>query len=59
MVAAHPFDLDGAKIAGCTTIYVPRPKEYGIKAKHKEPAGKEKIDYEVQDFIALAELLGA
>mgnify|MGYP000031399060 CR=1 FL=1 len=59
MVAAHPFDLDGAKLAGCTTIYVPRPKEYGEGTDYKEPAGKEKIDYTAEDFTALAELLNA
>ncbi|MDO4279912.1 MAG: haloacid dehalogenase type II [Lachnoclostridium edouardi] len=58
MVAAHPFDLDGAKQAGCTTIFVPRPLEYGLKAEYNEPNGKEKVDYILNDFIELAQLFG-
>lgn len=58
MVAAHPFDLDGAKLAGCTTIFIPRPKEYGANADYNEPDGSEPVDYVLKDFKELADFLG-
>ncbi|MCH1948865.1 haloacid dehalogenase type II [Enterocloster sp. OA13] len=58
MVAAHPFDLDGAKLAGCMTIFVPRPMEYGPKVIYDEPDGKQEVDYVLNDFVELARLFG-
>lgn len=57
MVAAHRFDLDGAKSAGCWTAFVPRPLEYGPESDHTEPEGKMPVDLEFPDFRALAEYM--
>ncbi len=59
MVAAHPYDLDGAKVAGCSTIFVPRPMEYGPDNDHIEPAARFSQDLVVADFRKLADALGA
>ncbi len=59
MVAAHQFDLDGAKTAGCTTVFVPRPKEYGPVSNHIEPEGKLPYDIQASDFLELANILNA
>lgn len=58
-VAAHPTDLDGAKKAGCLTVYVPREKEFGEGSSLREADGETTPDAVVEDFGALAELLGA
>jgi len=58
MVAAHPFDLDGAKTIGCSTIFVPRPLEHGPVDTHTEPAPRFEQDMVVKDFAALADALG-
>lgn len=58
-VAAHPTDLDGAKKAGCLTVYVPRDKEFGENSPLKEADGETTPDAVVEDFNALADLLGA
>lgn len=57
-VSAHPFDMDGAKKAGCYTAFVPRPLEYGAVNGHKEPEGETAPDLVAASFVELAELLG-
>lgn len=57
MVAAHPFDMDNAKVVGYTTIYVPRPDEFGADSDYVEPDGKNPVDYVCKDFGELATLL--
>lgn len=57
MVAAHLFDLDGAKMAGFTTIFVPRPLEYGKNSDHVEPTGIHAPDYTINAFTELPELI--
>ncbi|MZR31684.1 haloacid dehalogenase type II [Sneathiella litorea] len=55
MVACHARDLQGAKNAGFKTAYVNRPLEYGPGARPEEKTVP--FDYEVDDFIELAEVL--
>jgi len=59
MVAAHPYDLDGAKEIGCSTIFVPRPSEYGPEKGHTEPDPRHDQDMVVADFNRLADALEA
>ena len=56
MVAAHTFDLDGAKRLGCMTCYVPRPMEYGPNSNHMDEPGILNRDFDLNDFRKLAEL---
>lgn len=56
MVAAHTFDLDGAKRLGCMTCYVPRIMEYGPDADHVDEQGVLERDYKLHSFIELAEV---
>lgn len=56
-VSAHPFDMDGAKNAGCFTAFVPRPMEYGLLSGHDEPEGKTAPDICEEDFLRLAQRL--
>lgn len=56
-VSAHPFDMDGAKNAGCYTAFVPRPLEYGLNSSHEEPEGETEPDIIAEDFIRLADIL--
>lgn len=58
MVAAHPFDLDGAVEAGCATAYITRPEEFGPNSGYVEPEGKHKNDVVLADFLELADYLG-
>jgi 2-haloacid dehalogenase len=58
MVAAHPSDLAAASSRGFRTAYVHRPLERGPGAKARRPA-QGTFDFEVDDFIALAGVLGA
>ena len=58
MVAAHPFDLDGAVEVGCATAYVTRPEEFGPDSGYVEPAGRHENDVTLPDFNALADYLG-
>lgn len=54
LVAAHPWDLDGARGAGLRTAYVARPLEYGPgSAPHPQP----QADLSVSDLPELAHLL--
>ena len=57
MVSAHLFDLDGAKAAGFSTIFIPRPLEYGITHDHIETPNVCGPDYTVQSFEELTALL--
>jgi 2-haloacid dehalogenase len=51
MVAAHPWDLDGARQAGLRTAFVDRPLEYGPGSPAREyPAA----DEQVADLLELA-----
>ena len=55
MVAAHPWDLEGARTAGLRTAFVDRPLEYGPRsAARSDPAA----DESVADLLELAERLG-
>jgi 2-haloacid dehalogenase len=55
MVAAHPGDLDGAKLAGLRTAYVPRPLEWG--QGHPAPAAPASADLVAGDLVTLAALV--
>ncbi|MDU0200268.1 HAD-IA family hydrolase [Paenibacillus sp. MAH-36] len=58
MVAAHPTDLDGAANAGISTVYIPRPIEFGKHSGYVEPPGNTKPDMIVSDLVCLANILG-
>lgn len=57
MVAAHRFDLDGARKAGLSTAFVARPDEFGGKRKADEAQDGD-YDVVVRDFMQLADRLG-
>lgn len=57
MVAAHGWDLDGARAAGFRTAYVERPHEYGPHRTGEDPAGVT-CDLLVRGFGELADALG-
>jgi 2-haloacid dehalogenase len=54
MVAAHPFDLSGARAAGMRTAFVDRPLEYGPGSPRREDP---EADLSVKDLDELAGLL--
>ena len=55
LVAAHPWDLDGARAAGLHTAFVARPLEYGPGSSvHEDPGA----DVSALDLPELASLLG-
>jgi 2-haloacid dehalogenase len=58
MVAAHPSDLVAAASRGFRTAYVHRPLERGPGREPRRP-GQGTFDFEVDDFIELAGVLGA
>jgi 2-haloacid dehalogenase len=58
MVAAHPSDLMAAASRGFRTAYVHRPLERGPGREPGRPV-KGTFDFEVDDFIELADALGA
>jgi 2-haloacid dehalogenase len=58
MVAAHPADLAAAAARGFRTAYVHRPLERGPGREPTRPAAGT-FDFEVDDFLELAEQLGA
>ncbi|MDZ4267021.1 MAG: haloacid dehalogenase type II [Mycobacterium sp.] len=54
LVAAHPWDLDGARAAGLRTAFVARPLEYGPgSTQHPDPGA----DLSAFDLPELAQLL--
>ena len=54
LVAAHPWDLDGARAAGLRTAFIDRPLEYGPGSPAREDAA---ADESVGDLHELAETL--
>jgi 2-haloacid dehalogenase len=54
MVAAHPWDLEGARGAGLQTAFVHRPLEYGPGSPEREDPG---ADVSVADLPELADRL--
>ena len=55
LVAAHPWDLGGARAAGLQTAFVARPLEYGpASPRHEDPGA----DVSALDLHELAEVLG-
>ena len=54
LVAAHPWDLEGARAAGLRTAFVDRPLEYGPGSPRREDAD---ADASVGDLHELAERL--
>jgi 2-haloacid dehalogenase len=58
MVAAHPTDLAAAAARGFRTAYVHRPLDWGPGQEATRPAPGT-FDYQVDDFAALADALGA
>jgi 2-haloacid dehalogenase len=56
LVAAHPWDLEGAREAGLRTAFVDRPLEYGPgSAARADP----RADHSVADLLQLAERLAS
>lgn len=55
MVAAHPFDLKGARAAGLRTAFIDRPLEYGPGSPSREDP---EADISVKDLDELAARLG-
>jgi 2-haloacid dehalogenase len=51
MVAAHPFDLEGARGAGLRTAFIDRPLEYGPGSPRREDP---EADISVKDLAELA-----
>jgi 2-haloacid dehalogenase len=56
MVAAHPWDLEGARAAGLRTAFVDRPLEYGPGSERR---GDPDADASVADLHALAQHLAS
>jgi len=54
LVAAHPWDLEGARAAGLRTAFVSRPLEYGRGSATREDPG---ADLSVKDLSELAQRL--
>ena len=57
MVAAHPWDLRGARRVGLRTAYVPRPGEWG-EPEERDLTAPADTDIAARDFADLAERLG-
>jgi len=54
LVAAHPWDLEGARAAGLRTAFVDRPQEYGPVSPAREDPD---ADASVGDLHELAQRL--
>ena len=54
LVAAHPWDLDGARAAGLQTAFIDRPLEYGPGSEAREDPD---ADVSAGDLLELAERL--
>ena len=57
MVAAHPWDLQGARRVGLRTAYVPRPGEWG-EPEERDLTAPPEIGIAARDFADLAARLG-
>ena len=57
MVAAHAYDVDGARQAGMRTAYIFRPDEFG-PGKGEDPGDTSRFDIAAAGFTELAERLG-
>ena len=57
MVAAHAYDVDGAKAAGFRTAYVFRPEEFG-PGRGEDPGDVSRFDVVAASFVELARALG-
>ena len=53
MVAAHAYDVDGAREAGLRTAYVFRPHEFG-PGKGEDPGDTSRFDIVARNFVELA-----
>lgn len=58
MVACHNFDLNAARTCGFQTAFVRRPDEWGPSGP-PDPHAHPDCTFVVDDFVALADLLGA
>ena len=58
MVAAHAYDVDGAREAGLKTAYVFRPDEFG-PGRGEDPGDTSRFDIAASDFVELAGRLSA
>ncbi len=56
MVAAHAYDVDGARSAGLRTAYVFRPDEFGA-GRGEDPGDTSRFDFVAFSFVELAETL--
>ena len=56
MVAAHAYDVDGAREAGLRTAYVFRPDEFG-PGKGEDPGDTSRFDIVASSFVELGERL--
>ena len=56
MVAAHAYDVDGAREVGLRTAYVFRPDEFG-PGKGENPDDTSRFDIVASDFVELGERL--
>ncbi len=56
MVAAHAYDVDGAREAGLRTAYVFRPDEFG-PGKGEDPGATSRFDVVASSFVELARRL--
>lgn len=56
MVAAHAYDVDGAREAGLRTAYVFRPDEFG-PGKGEDPGDTSRFDIVARSFVELGERL--
>ena len=56
-VAAHAWDIRGARAAGMKTAFVYRPLEFGPDRVPEKP-GNDAFDLSANDFLDLASKLG-
>ncbi len=56
MVAAHAYDVDGARAAGLRTAYVFRPEEFG-PGRGEDPGDTSRFDVTASSFVERADRL--